>query len=123
MENSSSVEFRLQLLGEFPHRPQFAVASAWGREGLADPTVQHRRTQTRPVGEEAALRIKASAGLRLAGSALLCVLLVAVFKTNVYATLIPLLFPRIGLAFRPAVDRKRGAGNPAAEVEEASTLK
>ncbi|MBQ6398651.1 MAG: hypothetical protein IJI21_00865 [Clostridia bacterium] len=58
--------------------------------------------------EEAARRVRASAGLRLAGSALLCVLLVAVLKTNVYATVIPLLFPRIGLFFRPAVDRKRG---------------
>ncbi len=61
--------------------------------------------------EEAARRVKASAGLRLLGSALGCVLLIAVFHTNVYATVIPLLFPRIGLMFRPAIDRRRGAGS------------
>ena len=65
--------------------------------------------------EEAARRVKASAGLRLAGSALLCVVLVALLKTNVYATVIPLLFPRIGLAFRPAIDRKRGVAPPDTE--------
>jgi len=89
------------------------AAVAIGSYFLLAVTVSKAVEKAKP--EEAALRIKASAGLRLAGSALLCVLLVAVFKTNVYATLIPLLFPRIGLAFRPAVDRKRGAGNPAAE--------
>ena len=58
--------------------------------------------------EEAATRVKATATFRLAGCALLCVLLIAVFKTNLYATVIPLLFPRIGIAFRPLIDRKRG---------------
>ena len=65
--------------------------------------------------EEAARRVRASAGLRLAGSALMCVLLVAVLKTNVYATVLPLLFPRIGLFFRPAADRKRGVPPEAPE--------
>ena len=58
--------------------------------------------------EEAALRVKSTAVIRLIGEALLCVILIKVFNTNVYATLIPLLFPRIGIAFRPMIDRKRG---------------
>ena len=58
--------------------------------------------------EEAAARVKATTMTRLLGCVLLCVLLIAVFKTNVYATLIPMLFPRIGIAFRPLIDRKRG---------------
>ena len=70
--------------------------------------------------EEAATRVKATATFRLAGCALLCVLLIAVFKTNLYATVIPLLFPRIGLAFRPMIDRRRGTD--AAETEGSDTL-
>ena len=58
--------------------------------------------------DKAAARVKASAGLRLIGMGALCALLIGVFHTNVYATLIPLLFPRIGLLFRPMIDRKRG---------------
>jgi len=65
--------------------------------------------------EAAARRVKGTATLRLLGVALACVLLVAVAKTNVYATLIPLLFPRIGLAFRPLMDKKRGADSSGAE--------
>ena len=58
--------------------------------------------------EEAASRVKATATFRLLGCLGLCVILIAVFKTNVYATLIPMLFPRIGITFRPMIDRKRG---------------
>ena len=58
--------------------------------------------------EDAAARVKATAMVRLLGSLGICVILIAVFKTNVYATLIPMLFPRIGIAFRPMIDRKRG---------------
>ena len=65
--------------------------------------------------EDAASRVKATATFRLLGCVLLCVFLIAVFKTNVYATLIPLLFPRIGIAFRPMIDRKRGAETPGTE--------
>ena len=65
--------------------------------------------------EEAAARVKATATLRLLGCLGLCVILIAVFKTNVYATLIPLLFPRIGIAFRPMIDRKRGIESPDTE--------
>ena len=57
--------------------------------------------------------IKKIAALLMA--ALLCVLLIAVLKTNLYATLIPLLFPRIGIAFRPMIDRKRGVESPGTE--------
>ena len=65
--------------------------------------------------EDAAKRVKASASLRMLGMGGLCALLIGVFHTNVYATVIPLLFPRIGLMFRPMIDRKRGG--TAAETE------
>ena len=65
--------------------------------------------------EDAAARVKATATFRLLGCLLLCVILIAVFKTNVYATLIPLLCPRIGIAFRPMIDRKRGVNPPETE--------
>ena len=65
--------------------------------------------------EEAALRVKATVMVRLIGCVLLCVLLIAVFKTNVYATLIPMLFPQIGIFFRAAAGRKRAAEQPGEE--------
>ncbi len=65
--------------------------------------------------EEAATRVKATATLRLLGVGALCALLIGVFKTNVFATLIPLLFPRVGIAFRPMLDRKRGTGDTGTE--------
>ena len=91
------------------------AAIALGSFFLLAVTVSKAVAQGQP--EEAARRVKASAGLRLLGSALLCVVLIAVFHTNVYATVIPLLFPRIGLMFRPAVDRRRGAASPETEAE------
>ena len=65
--------------------------------------------------EEAAARVKATATVRLLGCLAICVLLIAVFKTNLFATVIPLLFPRIGIAFRPLIDRKRGVEPPGTE--------
>ena len=65
--------------------------------------------------EEAAARVKATAMIRLLGSVLLCVILIAVFKTNVYATLIPMLFPRIGIMFWPKFNRNRGTEQPVTE--------
>ena len=65
--------------------------------------------------EEAAQRVKATATLRLIGVGALSALLIGVFKTNVFATLIPLLFPRAAIAFRPILDRKRGAGDAGTE--------
>ena len=65
--------------------------------------------------EEAAQRVKATATLRLIGVGALSALLIGVFKTNVFATLIPLLFPRAAIAFRPILDRKRGTGNTGTE--------
>jgi len=59
--------------------------------------------------EDAAARVKATAMFRLGGCVLVCVILIAVFKTNVYATLIPMLFPRIGIFFWPRFNRKGGA--------------
>ena len=65
--------------------------------------------------EEAAARVKATATVRLLGCLAVCVILIAVFKTNLFATVIPLLFPRIGIAFRPMIDRKRGVETPGTE--------
>ena len=65
--------------------------------------------------DQAATRVKATASLRLIGMGALAALLIGVFKTNVFATLIPLLFPRIGLLFRPMIDRKRGVTAPGPE--------
>ena len=65
--------------------------------------------------EEAAQRVKATTTLRLIGVGALSALLIGVFKTNVFATLIPLLFPRVAIAFRPILDRKRGTGNTGTE--------
>ncbi len=65
--------------------------------------------------DKAAARVKASAGLRLIGMGALVAFLIGVLKTNVFATLIPLLFPRIGLLFRPMIDRKRGVTVPESE--------
>ena len=65
--------------------------------------------------EEAAQRVKATATLRLIGVGALSALLIGVFKTNVFATLIPLLFPRVAIAFRPILDRKRGTGDAGTE--------
>jgi hypothetical protein len=64
--------------------------------------------------------IQTSRTLRLLGLAALCALCVGVLKTNVYATLIPLIFPRIGIAFRPLMDRKRG--KKSAETEGSDLL-
>ena len=80
--------------------------AAIGNFLLLGITVSRAVSQGKP--EEAARRVKASATVRLLGQALVCVVLIAIFKTNVYATLLPLLFPRIGLMFRPLIDRKRG---------------
>ena len=65
--------------------------------------------------EEAAARVKATAMTRLVGCVLLCVVFIAVFKTNVYATLIPMLFPRIGIVFWPRFNRNRGTEQPGTE--------
>lgn len=91
------------------------AAAAIGSYYLLARTVS--RAVEKGTPEDAAKMVKASAGLRLAGSALVCVLLIAVLKTNIYATLIPLLFPRIGLMFRPMIDRKRGAASPETGTE------
>ena len=73
------------------------------------------RAVDRGKPEEAAQRVKATATLRLLGVGALCALLIGVFKTNVFATLIPLLFPRAAIAFRPFIDRKRGTDTAGTE--------
>ena len=80
---------------------------------IATRAVSHGVDSGKP--EEAAKRVKATTAPRLLGCLALCAVLVGVFKTNVYATLIPLLFPRIGIAFRPMIDRKRGVDTSGAE--------
>ena len=87
--------------------------SAVGNFLLLGLTVSRAVSSGKP--DQAAKRVRATATFRLLGMALLCVLLIAVFKTNLYATVIPLLFPRIGIAFRPLIDRKRGKETPGAE--------
>lgn len=89
------------------------AAAAVGNYFLLALTVSRAVSSGKP--EEAARRVKATATLRLLGCAGVCALMIGVFKTNVYATVIPLLFPRIGLAFRPVIDRKRSVPPPGAE--------
>ena len=89
------------------------AAAAVGSFFLLAVTVSRAVSSGKP--EEAAKRVKASAGLRMIGMGGICALMIGVFHTNVYATVIPLLFPRIGLMFRPAIDRKRGISAPDTE--------
>ena len=89
------------------------AAAAVGSFFLLAVTVSRAVSSGKP--EEAARRVKASQGIRLIGMGGLCALLIAVFHTNVYATVIPLLFPRIGLMFRPMIDRNRGVSAPDTE--------
>ena len=64
--------------------------------------------------EEAVTKVKATAMVRLLGCAALLAILIKVFGTNIYATLIPMLFPRIGIVFWPKFNKNRG-------VEQAET--
>lgn len=65
--------------------------------------------------EDAEKRMHASKSLRMVLQVLICVLFIAVFRTNAFATLIPLVFPRIALAFKPAWDR-RTSSDPVPEL-------
>lgn len=65
--------------------------------------------------DKAAAKIRSSMTLRLLGMAAVCALAVGVLHTNVYATLLPLLFPRVGIAFRPLWDRRKGRKEPETE--------
>ena len=53
--------------------------------------------------------MRGTASLRLLGQAAVCVVCIAVWKTDVLATLLPLFFPQVGIRLRPLIDRKRGA--------------
>ena len=92
------------------------AAAAIGNFYLLGRTVSKAVDLGKP--EEAAARVKASATVRLLGMGVVCALLIWLCGTNVYATLIPLLFPRIGILFRPAIDRKRGADSAGTEGSE-----
>jgi len=65
--------------------------------------------------EKIALKVRSSMTARLLGMAAVCALAVGVLHANVYATVIPLLFPRVGIAFRSVADRKRGVKSGDAE--------
>lgn len=80
---------------------------------IATRTMEKALAKGKP--EEAAARVKSLATVRLLGCALLCVLLIAVFKTNLYATVIPLLFPRIGIMFWPKFNKNRSLDDPGTE--------
>ena len=89
------------------------AALAVGNFFLLALTVSKAVEKQKP--QEAATRVRATATIRLIGMGGLAALLIGVFHTNVYATLIPLLFPRAAIAVRPLMDRKRGAGKPESE--------
>ena len=107
--------FREVLIGNLG-----GATAAVGSFFLLAVTVSRAVSSGKP--EEAARRVKASAGLRLIGMGGICALLIGVFHTNVYATVIPLLFPRIGLMFRPMIDRKSGKSSGTASDTEGSDL-
>ena len=65
--------------------------------------------------EKIALKVRSSMTARLLGQAAVCAIAVGLLHTNVYATVIPLLFPRVGIAFRPMIDRMRGKTAGSAE--------
>ena len=65
--------------------------------------------------DKVALRIRSSRTGRMLGMAAVCALSISLAKTNVYATIIPLLFPRIGLAFRPKADKMMGTQTAASD--------
>ena len=52
---------------------------------------------------------------KIAVIALLCVIFIAVFKTNVYATLIPMLFPQVGVMFWSRLNKNRETEQPGTE--------
>ena len=65
--------------------------------------------------DEAARRVRGTASLRLLGQAAVCIICIAVLKTEVLATLLPLFFPQGGIRLRPLIDRKRGVDTGDAE--------
>ncbi|MBQ3706208.1 MAG: hypothetical protein II888_07110 [Clostridia bacterium] len=69
--------------------------------------------------EKVALRVRSSMTARLLGQAAIAAIAVGVLHTNVLSTLLPLLFPRIGIALRPLIDRKRGKGTKQEHTAEA----
>lgn len=92
------------------------AAAAVGNFFLLGWTVSRALEKGKP--EEAARQVKATASLRLIGMGAVCALLVGVAKTNIFATVLPLLFPRIGIQFRPMIDRKRGVESQGTEGSE-----
>ncbi len=62
--------------------------------------------------DRAILHMRRSMTVRMLAMALICALWIGLVKTDPIATLLPLLFPRIGLTFRPMIDRRRGKESP-----------
>lgn len=69
--------------------------------------------------DRAALKLRASMTARLLGQAAVCAAAIGLLHTNVYATVLPLLFPRIGISFRQAIDRRKGRTGGAGEAGSA----
>lgn len=63
-------------------------------------------------------RMHASKSMRQLGMLVFCILGIVLLKTNVYATLIPLIFPRIGLGFK----QTRTPKSDSASEDEGSDL-
>ena len=72
--------------------------------------------------DKAALKIRSSMTARLLGQTAVCAAAIGILHTNVYATVLPLLFPRVGIAFRPMIDRKMGTAGTADEPEGSDLL-
>ena len=72
--------------------------------------------------EKIPLKIRSSMTARMLGMAGICAAAIGLLHTNVYATVIPLLFPRVGIAFRPAADRMRGKKEQEQEPEGRNLL-
>ena len=89
------------------------AAAAIGNHFLLGMTVA--RALETGEKDRAMLKVRSSMTLRMLGIAAVCAVAVGVLKTNVFATLIPLLFPGIGLKLRPLVDKKQGRESAAPE--------
>ena len=89
------------------------AAAAVGNHFLLGVTVQ--KALATGQKDRAMLKVRSSMTMRMLGIAAVCAAAVGLLKTNVFATLIPLLFPGIGLKLRPLSDRKRGAESAPSE--------
>ena len=105
---------------------QWDVSVLLGNLGGAAAAVGNFYAMARTVSQaveqgdpkSAATRVRASAAIRMLTIAGICALLIGLAKTNPFATLIPLLFPRVGIMFWPLAERKRKAETAGTEGSE-----